>query len=185
LPGQPEQPRVLLAAVPYSLKSSDADTLGGLPASAYMLSANQNRPDGAAGSTVTPLMATAAGLLIADGSTSITGGGTANYLAMFTGASTIANSAIYNSAGGPALRRGGGQGVGTTAQGYGRHPGAGNVAISQSKSGVDCGRGRLCGHQSRAEPESARPPNDPNPVAAGLGQAPQLESVRRGQDGSG
>jgi hypothetical protein len=35
--GQPEQARVLLAAVPYALKAGDADTLGGRPASAYLL----------------------------------------------------------------------------------------------------------------------------------------------------
>jgi trimeric autotransporter adhesin len=33
---QPELPRVLLASVPYALKAGDADTLGGLPASAYV-----------------------------------------------------------------------------------------------------------------------------------------------------
>ena len=36
LPGAVEQPRVLLVAVPYALKASDADTLGGLPASAFL-----------------------------------------------------------------------------------------------------------------------------------------------------
>lgn len=35
--GQPEQARILLVAVPYALKAADADTLGGLPASAYLL----------------------------------------------------------------------------------------------------------------------------------------------------
>jgi hypothetical protein len=34
--GQPEQPRVLLVSVPYALKASDAETLGGLPASAFL-----------------------------------------------------------------------------------------------------------------------------------------------------
>lgn len=34
LPGEEEQPRVLMASVPYALKAVDADTLGGLPASA-------------------------------------------------------------------------------------------------------------------------------------------------------
>jgi len=33
---QPEQPRVLLVSVPYALKASDAETLGGLPASAFL-----------------------------------------------------------------------------------------------------------------------------------------------------
>ena len=36
LPGAVEQPRVLLVAVPYALKAADADTLGGLPASAFL-----------------------------------------------------------------------------------------------------------------------------------------------------
>ena len=36
--GQPEQPRVLLVSVPYALKASDAETLGGLPASAFLRS---------------------------------------------------------------------------------------------------------------------------------------------------
>ncbi len=34
--GQAEQARVLLVSVPYALKASDADTLGGKPASAYL-----------------------------------------------------------------------------------------------------------------------------------------------------
>jgi hypothetical protein len=102
LTGQVEQPRVLLVAVPYSLKSSDADTLGGLPASAYMLSANQN---GAGGSSVTPLIVTAAELPRPDASgdtlaSVIIGDGTANYVPEFTGTYRIANSAIYSSAGG-------------------------------------------------------------------------------------
>jgi len=39
LPGAVEQPRVLLVAVPYALKAADADTLGGLPASAFLAAA--------------------------------------------------------------------------------------------------------------------------------------------------
>ena len=38
LSGESELPRVLLVAVPYALKAADADTLGGKPASAYLLS---------------------------------------------------------------------------------------------------------------------------------------------------
>jgi hypothetical protein len=37
LPGEVEQPRVLLVSVPYALKASDADTVGGMPASAFVL----------------------------------------------------------------------------------------------------------------------------------------------------
>src|SRR5690348_5766686 len=36
-----QQPRVLLVSVPYALKAGDAETLGGKPASAYMLSDSQ------------------------------------------------------------------------------------------------------------------------------------------------
>jgi hypothetical protein len=36
LDGEAERPRVFLASVPYALKASDADTLGGLPASAFV-----------------------------------------------------------------------------------------------------------------------------------------------------
>jgi len=36
----PEQPRVLLVSVPYALKAADAETLGGLPASAFLLASN-------------------------------------------------------------------------------------------------------------------------------------------------
>ena len=37
LPGEVEQPRVLLVSVPYALKASDADTLGGQPISSFVL----------------------------------------------------------------------------------------------------------------------------------------------------
>ena len=37
--GQVEQPRVLLVAVPYALKAADTDTIGGKPASAFVLAA--------------------------------------------------------------------------------------------------------------------------------------------------
>ena len=35
--GQPEHPRVLLVSVPYAMKASDAETLGGFPPSAFLL----------------------------------------------------------------------------------------------------------------------------------------------------
>src|SRR5271154_7177027 len=37
--GQAEQPRVLLVSAPYALKAGDAETLGGLPPSAFVLAA--------------------------------------------------------------------------------------------------------------------------------------------------
>lgn len=37
--GQVEQSRVLLVSAPYALKAGDAETVGGLPPSAFMLTA--------------------------------------------------------------------------------------------------------------------------------------------------
>jgi len=37
--GEAEQPRVLLVSVPYAMKAADAETIGGLPASAFVLAA--------------------------------------------------------------------------------------------------------------------------------------------------
>jgi hypothetical protein len=39
--GQAEQPRVLQMSVPYALKAADLQTVGGLPASAFVLAAPQ------------------------------------------------------------------------------------------------------------------------------------------------
>ncbi|HEV2349191.1 MAG TPA: hypothetical protein VG028_05020 [Terriglobia bacterium] len=50
-----QQPRVLLVSVPYALKAGDAETLGGKPASAYMLSDTQS---GTASATATSAVTT-------------------------------------------------------------------------------------------------------------------------------
>jgi len=47
LPGELEQPRVLLVSVPYALKAADAETLGGLPASAFALATPSGTVTGA------------------------------------------------------------------------------------------------------------------------------------------
>jgi len=55
LPKELEQPRVLLVSVPYALKASDADTLGGKPASVYLTTeqagggGTTGKPQGSAG----------------------------------------------------------------------------------------------------------------------------------------
>jgi hypothetical protein len=78
--GQPEQARVLLMSVPYALKALDAETVGGRPASSFMLATtapgssakDENLPPG-----------------------TITGSGTADFVPMFTGTTTIGNSKIF------------------------------------------------------------------------------------------
>jgi hypothetical protein len=111
--GQAEQPRVLLLSVPYALKAADAETLGGKPASAFVLAGSQSslvqqasapvafaasQPVSQAqnaGSGAVPL-----GLSQAT-TCSITsdGSGTANQISKFTSACNIENSAIFESGG--------------------------------------------------------------------------------------
>jgi hypothetical protein len=102
IPGEGEQPRILLVGVPYALKAADADTLGGIPASAFLLapvapagssaavatnaaeSASQKSPRSVVSLAVTPC-------------TSVASNGTAtpNSIALFTStACTIGGSAI-------------------------------------------------------------------------------------------
>jgi len=95
--GQAEQPRVLLVSAPYALKAGDAETLGGLPASAFMLAAPQI--GSAPASTKAP----------SDQSTpppspDVTGTGTVSYLPMWDTVSDIISSAVFQS------------GTGTTAK---------------------------------------------------------------------
>jgi hypothetical protein len=92
--GQAEQPRVLLLSVPYALKAGDAQTVGGLPASAFVLAAPPASSNAAT---------TTAGTAAASGSTSAlppassnvtTTGGTGNTIPMFTTATNIQNSLL-------------------------------------------------------------------------------------------
>jgi hypothetical protein len=83
--GQPPQPRVLMASVPYALKAADAATLGGLPASAFLLAGTQ----AAAGLTA----AVSAGTTTASNVT--TTGGATGYLPEFSAASSILDSPVF------------------------------------------------------------------------------------------
>jgi hypothetical protein len=90
--GQPEQPRVLLLSVPYALKAADAETLGGLPASAF-IHANANAASASASSKAG---AAAAGTVPP---ANLTGAGTKNFVPVWTGATTVGNSVIYETGG--------------------------------------------------------------------------------------
>src|SRR5271170_617410 len=89
--GQAEQPRVLLMSVPYALKALDAETIGGKPASAFMMTPASNSK------SQSPILPPG----------TITGSGTADFVPVFTGASTIGNSKIFQTVGGDV-------GIGTT-----------------------------------------------------------------------
>jgi hypothetical protein len=83
--GQKPQSRVLMATVPYAAKAADAATLGGLPPSAFVL----------AGSATT-VSAAAASASPDAGTTVTTTGGTATFVPLFNGASSIVNSEIVD-----------------------------------------------------------------------------------------
>jgi hypothetical protein len=106
LPGEEEQPRVLLVSVPYALEAADAQTLGGLPASAFMKAVPTAAVLGTPGSNAAP--ATVGPLTFAgtaaigethSGSVAVqaavtTPGGTANTIPKFSSSASIGNSQI-------------------------------------------------------------------------------------------
>jgi hypothetical protein len=101
-PGESEQPRVHQASVPYALKAADAETLGGLPASAY-LRAPAAEPDGVA---VDREASSAAMPTDPDVTSAVVQPGTTNFLAKYVNGADVGNSAVYEA--------GGAVGIGTT-----------------------------------------------------------------------
>src|ERR1700722_18280205 len=116
---QPEMSRILLASVPYALKAADAETLGGLPASAYVttqsLAARATTPGGTTILTTPQISAhpnAAASTAFSDATSAAlpqatpTGAGTTNFIPLWTSSSALGNSLLYQT--------GGKIGVGTT-----------------------------------------------------------------------
>lgn len=89
--GGKELPRVLLVSVPYALKAGDAETLGGLPPSAYSLVA-------VAGSGTTD---TSVGTQPRSMTTPVgqAGSGTTNFVSKFVNSTDIGNSVLYDNGG--------------------------------------------------------------------------------------
>ncbi|HEY6293949.1 MAG TPA: hypothetical protein VI455_20540 [Terriglobia bacterium] len=102
LPGAAEQPRVLLVGVPYALKAADAETLGGKPPSAYVLSESQSAAgSSAAGNAqVEPhsSVKSAANASKHDSQPLIGGSGTTNFIPIWTSSSNLGNSNLFQSA---------------------------------------------------------------------------------------
>jgi hypothetical protein len=89
--GSEELPRVLLVSVPYALKAADADTIGGKPASAFVLA-----------DKTTVVSSSTSG----DGFSALATSGTPGHLGVFTSSTDLGNSSIFET--------GGKIGVGTT-----------------------------------------------------------------------
>jgi Chaperone of endosialidase len=97
LNGGEEQPRVLLLSVPYALKAADAQTLGGLPASAFMLAAP------ASGAAPAALSNAASDVV----QPAVAGSGTADYVPLWTpNGSTLGDSVVFQSGTGTAAKIG-------------------------------------------------------------------------------
>ena len=92
-PGEAEQPRVLLVSVPYALKASDSDTLGGKPASAYLLAAPAVGTDTASVAGVTS--ATTSTITPVKPKATPANSGLPNYIGKFVNTTDLVDSAMY------------------------------------------------------------------------------------------
>jgi hypothetical protein len=81
-----EQPRTLLASVAYAMKAADAETLAGQAVSAFVTRAQLQ-------ATARTLAAQATALAMPEAT--LTGTGTASYLPLWTGASALGDSIVY------------------------------------------------------------------------------------------
>jgi hypothetical protein len=105
--GEAEPPRVLLVSVPYALKASDAETLGGKPASAYLLAESPASATGSdsSPSTVSKKTSSASDTTIAPTPALTTPmkpratTGTTGFIGVFTDAIDIGNSVMQQSNG--------------------------------------------------------------------------------------
>ncbi len=104
-PGEPEQPRILLASVPYAVEAADAQTLGGFPPSAFLRAppgnstAASQSSDSSNSATQTVVGVAKAN---ADSTTDqpvTTPGGVASAIPAFSSATSIVSSQITDSNG--------------------------------------------------------------------------------------
>jgi len=94
-PGEGEQARVRLASVPYALKASDADTLGGRPPSAYLLA----EPGASAGAGATSAGAADKAKTSFGSVVGPLTAGTTGFVGKFVTPVDLGNSAIYDAGG--------------------------------------------------------------------------------------
>jgi hypothetical protein len=106
--GGHEQPRVLLLSVPYALKAADAETIGGLPPSAFVLAAPQT--SSATAAAISPSSASAAS---APTNPAVTGVGTAPFIPLWDSSTDIVNSVLFQSGTGSTAK----VGINTTTPG--------------------------------------------------------------------
>jgi hypothetical protein len=115
-----EQPRIMLLSVPYALKAGDAETVGGIPASAFQLARPQSGVGGGAG---TSAKAASPNVI----SPAITGTGSTNYVPLWTSSTNLGVSVLFQSAGKI--------GIGTTSPGV-KLDVNGNARVRNNLSGT-------------------------------------------------
>jgi hypothetical protein len=99
---QQEMPRILLASVPYALKAADAETLGGLPASAYVTTQSLAV---LAGKTSLVPSGNTANAVPHSGTPAVmpevtpTGGGTPGNIPLWTSSTVLGNSLLFQTGG--------------------------------------------------------------------------------------
>ncbi len=91
--GQEEQPRMLLVSAPYALKAGDAETVGGLPPSAFVLNTPVSGSGGRMNNGV-PSSPSSSRAVPPSSSDVTTTGGTVNKIPLFTTATNIQNSIL-------------------------------------------------------------------------------------------
>ncbi len=109
--GQAEQARVLLVSAPYAFKAGDAETIGGLPPSAFVLAnPGQGAPgvQNTAGSVSTRANASS---ITAPTNPDVTGAGTTGYVPLWDASSDIVNSMLFQTGSGSSAK----MGISTTA----------------------------------------------------------------------
>ena len=116
--GQAEQPRVLLVSAPYALKAGDAETIGGLLPSAFVLAAPPTRR-AATESAVTAQVTS--GL-----TPNVAGTGTTHFIPLWTNSTgTLGNSALFQSGTGSTA----GIGIDTTTPAHKLEVDSGNALV--------------------------------------------------------
>lgn len=91
-----ERARTLLVSVPYALKAVDAETLGGLPVSAFALAAGPHSEVMPPGAPVVPGAKAASPSAVQP---ALTGTGVANTIPLWTNTTTLGSSILYESTG--------------------------------------------------------------------------------------
>lgn len=175
--GQLEQTRVLLLSVPYALKAADAETLGGLPVSAFLTTASQvqasapaaviSAPAASANPAVTP-------------ATAPTGSGTTDFVPLWTSSTNLGNSILVQS--GSTMQVNGGLelpalGAATATTGKNSQP----LALTASTLNSSTGKSVAQAFQWQAEPEgndSSSPSATLNLLFSSGGAAPTETLLR-------